>query len=199
VQRHDAVLVALAVHHEAGGLGRVVAHIGPHHLAAAEAAVGEQREDGAVSRLALAGHDLLDLAPVEHPWQAALAAGHRDADHGAAREIAALHEPAGEAVQLDEAAAHRVDAPAAGGHVGLVVADEGGGEAAESGPLHTGPLTLPSPLRGEGSGAAAEELQEQAEVAPIGLDRHRAESLLHRAVLEEARVQGGQRHGAAGA
>ncbi|HEY7362749.1 MAG TPA: hypothetical protein VIE37_01475, partial [Methylomirabilota bacterium] len=32
-------------------------------------------------------------------------------------------EPAGEAVQLDEAAAHRVDAPAPGGHVGLVVVE----------------------------------------------------------------------------
>jgi hypothetical protein len=47
--------------------------------------------------------------------------------------------------------------------------------------------------------ATAEELQEQAEVAPVGLDRHRAESLLDRAVLEEARVQGGQRHDVAGA
>jgi hypothetical protein len=56
-----------AVHHEAGGLARVVAHVGRHHLAAAEAAVGEQREDGTVPRLALAGHDLLDLAPVEDP------------------------------------------------------------------------------------------------------------------------------------
>jgi len=53
----------------------------------------------------------------------------------------------------------------------------------------------------EGVGAVltAEELQEQAEVAPVGLDRHRAESLLDRAVLEEARVEGGQGHGVAGA
>jgi len=99
-------------------------------------------------------------------------------------EISALHEPAGEAVQLDEAAAHCVDAPAAGGHVGLVVADDRGGEAAE----------------GRGAAAAtAEEPHEQAEVAPVGLDRHRAEPLLHHAVLEEARVEGGQRHGVAGA
>jgi len=61
------------------------------------------------------------------------------------------------------------------------------------------PLTLPSPRRGEGLGATAEELQEEAEVAPVGLDGHRAEPLLHRAVLEEARVQGGQHHDVAGA
>ena len=113
------------------------------------------------------------------------------------REISALNEPAGEAVQLDEAAAHRVDAPAAGGHVGLVVADEGGGEGAEA---YGVPLTLPSPLRSEGSGAAAAgEGEEEAEVATIGLDGHGAETLLHRAVLEETRVQGGQRHDVAGA
>src|SRR6266851_3409526 len=114
-------------------------------------------------RLTRAGHDLLDLAPVEDAGQAALAARHRDADHGTALEIAALHEPAGEAIQLDEATADGVDAPAAGGHVGLVVADDCGGEAAER-----RPLTLPSPLRGEGGRAAAEELQEQAEVASVG-------------------------------
>jgi hypothetical protein len=125
--------------------------------------------------------------PVEDAGQATLAARHRDANHGAALEIAALHEPAGEAVQLDEAAAHRVDAPSAGGHVGLVVADDGGREAAEI-------------RRDEGFGTApAEESQEQAEIAPVGLDRHRAEALLYRAVLEEARVQGGQGHGVAGA
>ncbi len=43
-----------------------------------------------------------------------------------------------------------------------------------------------------GAAPTAEEPQEQAEVTLIGLDRHRAEPLLHRAVLEEARVQGGQ-------
>ena len=132
VQRHHAVLVALAVHHQAGGLARVVGHVGGHHLAAAQAAVGQQRQDGAVARLALAGHDLLDLAPVEHAGQAPLATGHGDADHRAPLQIPALHQPAGEPVQLHETAAHRVDAPGLGGHVGLVVADQGGGEGAKT-------------------------------------------------------------------
>jgi hypothetical protein len=43
VQRHDAVLVALAVHHETRGLARVVAYVGGHHLAAAEASVPRLR------------------------------------------------------------------------------------------------------------------------------------------------------------
>jgi hypothetical protein len=61
--------------------------------------------------------------------------------------------------------------------------------------------TLPSPRRREGVGGVptAEEPLEQAEVAPVGLGGHRAEPLPHRAVLEEARVQGGQRHDVAGA
>jgi len=62
------------------------------------------------------------------------------------------------------------------------------------------PLTLPSPQRGEGSGApAAEEREELDEVAPVRGDGVRAEALLHRAVLEKALVESAQPHGVPGA
>jgi hypothetical protein len=115
---------------QAAGCSRIVAHTGGHHLTTEKAGKYQQRQDGTIPRIGLAGDGGLGLVPLEHPRQMALAPRHGESADGIALEVAAVDQPGPEAAQLDESPTQRIGPPSLADHVALVVAETGRGERA---------------------------------------------------------------------
>src|SRR5882672_1831863 len=182
VERHDAILASLAPYPQAAGLAGIVARAGGHHLATAEPGECQERQDGAVPRIGLAGDGGFGLVPLEHPRQMPLALRHGEGADGIALEVAAVDQPGPEAAQLDESPAQRVGAPSLAGHVALVVAEAGRREGAQG--------VLPPR-----TGTAVEEVGEKlGKVTAVGGDGLCSQPLLDLAVVKKLVVQARECH-----